>query len=62
MKLPELKELVDDWIATDDWNDIEVCIYDGDGVKLTDRILLSLEIRSNDDVRDVLVFESTIAS
>lgn len=59
MKLPELKKLVDDWVATDDWNDTEVCVFNSNGEEIKDSVCFNLEAKASceEDERDVLIFD-----
>jgi len=43
MKLSELKILVDEWIATDDWDDAEIALFDSDGNSVPSNIEITFE-------------------
>lgn len=56
MKLLELKELVDHWVATGDWDEAELVLYDDRGNDLNSGIELTLECCSEDfEGRDKLI-------
>ena len=60
MKLKNLQELVEGWLAADDWADAEVVVQDSNGnnIAIPENIEVAHEL--NGDGRDVLVFVSPI--